>query len=1198
MKILGLKFRNINSLQGEWEIRFDQPPLSDTGLFAIVGPNGSGKSSILDALTLALYGETARLKSPGLDVINWSAEDSYSEVTFSVGESHYRSNWALQRGAGGQDAAQMQLISLNGEDSLLEDRVIKVRDRISEITGLDFKRFCRSVLLAQGQFSALLHALENERAEILERIIGPEIAQELEEAARTQAAVESEKLQRLRESAAEFPSPDKDQIQAARDSREQLQDDLQENERLLQELEDLSQRLARLETLEAADVEAAGRLLQAESEHQEAQELVKRLERAKVSATPLWEEMKALEALRARKDSAHEEVVRLEGEIESGRKRTIELEGLLAQVRQDLLEARTRLDDRGEEWEKAALLDRKIEEERQRFLDLVGRYEAAERAQRENLQEQAEVETDRAAIQEKRLVLEQWLETHSRDSGLEEHVNAIVALQERLVSLQQELDKQREKRAVAKERERVAAKELHRAQVAAQKVRYATDRLLRRKAARDRGVEEALKGETAESLKSLLQERRTRLAACKKLLKMSTRYKEQGYGEEFEKRLEELKSQQSSLREALDQERSRLADLGGQIRLRDTVRRLSPERSELAGGLPCPLCGSTHHPYVEEGLPDFTQLDRTVQELNRRIEALEEQRAAVDEKVQKLGTGVQTAEKLQAEWAKACAEAEMEWLITDMEGLAAETRTIGEEVRGMRSRLRSARWNRFWGNFVGRSLDRKTEKLTVRDQEREAALSYHEAADAELAAVSREVQRLEEEQKAAREGIEGHFRLCAETLPAGKESTWKEADALSRLRERHEVYSGKREEHRVLGEELLSLEARKESLPRELEELQRQTQALTHAIEEVQSFLASLAHERENLSSTVDPGAKRQAVEEEIARCINQESAFEEEKGSLLQRLQECERQLPQLRENAKKALEVYEVEERPMVDKARSAGFDSLDELREHVRLLEEEQNVLARHVAAQQALEEAESKAAAAREALDSIGGRELRAESPEALEWKIADATKRRQDLQERLEEVEATLSRYRDAEREYREILQAVAAQEKVWSDVIGEQRALLSKDQAERRSKIQRLMLERLIDQSNHYLNTLSGRYSLGCEEGNGLSMVVQDFLQENALRSVETLSGGESFLVSLCLALGLADMAGKHRKIESLFLDEGFGTLDEEMLYRVIAVLKSLRANGKMVGVISHVKRLADEIPTQIRVERMAGGFSRISVVA
>ncbi|NLI80712.1 MAG: hypothetical protein GX443_03355 [Deltaproteobacteria bacterium] len=87
-------------------------------------------------------------------------------------------------------------------------------------------------------------------------------------------------------------------------------------------------------------------------------------------------------------------------------------------------------------------------------------------------------------------------------------------------------------------------------------------------------------------------------------------------------------------------------------------------------------------------------------------------------------------------------------------------------------------------------------------------------------------------------------------------------------------------------------------------------------------------------------------------------------------------------------------------------------------------------------------------------------------------------------------------------------------------------------------------------------------------------------------------------MVSLCMALGLSEMAGKNRRIESLFLDEGFVALDDEMLYQVITTLKSLRANGKPVGVISHVKRLADEIPSQIRVEEQRNGVSQIPIFA
>ena len=95
-----------------------------------------------------------------------------------------------------------------------------------------------------------------------------------------------------------------------------------------------------------------------------------------------------------------------------------------------------------------------------------------------------------------------------------------------------------------------------------------------------------------------------------------------------------------------------------------------------------------------------------------------------------------------------------------------------------------------------------------------------------------------------------------------------------------------------------------------------------------------------------------------------------------------------------------------------------------------------------------------------------------------------------------------------------------------------------------------------------------------------------------------SLSGGESFLVSLALALGLSDLAGRTVRIDSLFVDEGFGTLDPETLEIAIAALETLRQDNKTVGVISHVGLLKERISTQIVVEKHAGGVSQIRVVS
>jgi exonuclease SbcC len=100
---------------------------------------------------------------------------------------------------------------------------------------------------------------------------------------------------------------------------------------------------------------------------------------------------------------------------------------------------------------------------------------------------------------------------------------------------------------------------------------------------------------------------------------------------------------------------------------------------------------------------------------------------------------------------------------------------------------------------------------------------------------------------------------------------------------------------------------------------------------------------------------------------------------------------------------------------------------------------------------------------------------------------------------------------------------------------------------------------------------------------------VVDTWQGDVVRDTKTLSGGESFLVSLALALGLSDLVSHKTSIDSLFLDEGFGTLDAETLDMALDALDSLNASGKMIGVISHVEAMKERIPVQIKVRKQSG---------
>jgi exonuclease SbcC len=149
--------------------------------------------------------------------------------------------------------------------------------------------------------------------------------------------------------------------------------------------------------------------------------------------------------------------------------------------------------------------------------------------------------------------------------------------------------------------------------------------------------------------------------------------------------------------------------------------------------------------------------------------------------------------------------------------------------------------------------------------------------------------------------------------------------------------------------------------------------------------------------------------------------------------------------------------------------------------------------------------------------------------------------------------------------------------------------------------VQRLTLKHLLDLANVHLFKLNKRYTLRMEEGfkpkEELNFNLIDHYQTDQVRLVETSSGGEKFIISLALALGLSDLASKNVKIDSLFSDAGFGTLDKNTLEIVISTLETLQSQGKMIGIISHVENLKERIPTQIQISKRSNGVSIVEML-
>jgi exonuclease SbcC len=210
--------------------------------------------------------------------------------------------------------------------------------------------------------------------------------------------------------------------------------------------------------------------------------------------------------------------------------------------------------------------------------------------------------------------------------------------------------------------------------------------------------------------------------------------------------------------------------------------------------------------------------------------------------------------------------------------------------------------------------------------------------------------------------------------------------------------------------------------------------------------------------------------------------------------------------------------------------------------------------------------------------------------------ADAL-RRSEAEESLRQVNARLladDRTREDRRVAVEEREKAEREGRVWlalRDLIGEAQG------GKFRKFAQGLTLEALVKSANQHLEEFARRYRLMQAPGTEVGLLVVDCDMGDEVRSVESLSGGESFLVSLALALGLASLATRRAAIGSLFIDEGFGSLDADTLDRAVAALDVIRASGRRIGVISHVQGLAEKIGVQVKVVARGGGRSEVRVV-
>ncbi len=1078
VKILKLSFQNLNSLQGEWSIDFTHPAYSSNGIFLISGPTGAGKTTILDAITLALYGRTARLSTVSQsenEVMNRESGAAYAEVLFETSKGRYRAHWSQRRARlkvnGALQIPKREVLQLNekGEWELLCSAIRESEQKIVELTGLDFSRFTRSVLLAQGDFAAFLKASADERGTILEQITGTEIYGEISMKVHQLHREKKEKRQQLQKALEQVVVFSPEEL---KEKNAALQKGDSESKRLGKEQKELDQQLQCLSKLQ----ELSGELQRYRREGEQQAELLAAFQpqRSRLAL--------AQKALRVEESYLTLKNVRQNLKIDLAQ---------LEEEKNNFPVLTEKLNEKKKALELAQSEFNQIKEERQKKTPLLKEVRALDLKlksvieqigeQKEGIKnEELKISGERAkgeAVQQERdrkeSELQNWqkyLQEHTEDGSLPESYSGIVRAVDELASLQ---NRQSDNFAtLQREREELTEK-------------------VRAQGEQGKTSAELLKGlNKIEQEIAKLQEERSALLEGRSLRELQ--------GE----------------REHLLREKT----------LIENIENLEEERRKLVEGEACPLCGSLEHPYAEKkNRPAVSEVDRKIEKLARLIQKIEEnderagqQRELLSQQKELLNNSSNIAVRLQSEAAS-----------------LQKSIQKGEEEEAK----------------IGKAIDKSQASLTELLAPYAPQASLHKDLQPLLSELNQRVERW----KQASEATHSLERELAKHLAEIKSSE----SILQTLR--------------------ITLSGAKEKLSgfeKNEEELRQQRRALFGDLEcdEEERRLNNIYEKSESLLE------KRKS---ESAQCGEQIAIAEEKTRVLEKRIEKWKKD--QEREESRFQSALLQNDFR---DEAHFLSERLSSSEREE---LEYQQQRLDKRSA------EIQISITSRKEALEKERARSLTDKSSDELLIRRAELEQQLSDVQAELADLRHSLEMNRQNSRRIVEQKAALDQFEKIYEQWSLLDELIGSADGKKWRIFAQGLTFDLMLHHTNRALKKLTPRYLLKRNNSHSLEIDIIDLYHAGERRSTQNLSGGESFLVSLALALGLSQMASRNVQIDSLFLDEGFGTLDEETLNSAVETLATLQQEGKLIGLISHVQELRERIPTQIRVIRIGNrGKSRI----
>lgn len=1198
MKILSIRIKNLASLAGEHFIDFESEPLASAGLVAIVGKTGAGKSTILDAMCLALFNKIPRLKdsdgklqdvdgtelltnSP-LTVLRRGTAHGFAELTFvAQDQKHYLARWELKRSrekADGKLQSVQRYLKCLTDGVVVADKAKAVDASIFKITQLSFEQFTRAVLLAQSEVTAFLKARDNERGELLEYLTNSSIFGKIGQLAfeRTKAvAVKRKELENL---LGHIEILSDDEVAELSNQYQQIEAEYKKFEAKKTQLTAQQQWFERKQKLESEILVKQQWLdtqLKAQQDLAPERERLHRLEIFSSIRPTVFQQQQLLKTeqqLAPQIQKQQHLFNELKNQFDIQKTAFVQAETALNELQSfesvhfesinQVRHCNTERDRIGVEFKKTQTKLNELESNQQPLFE-----------QKKNLERQIQQITEQQSLVNKNLAGTQQFS--SLDQGLNAHLQQL----NQFIQQYQNIENQFGNLAQA-EQQLSAQKNQHKQTIEQNgTIEQLELQIEQARQQREQKIQQRNQLDLIQQKLTHFFELKTELQCLNDQFQTASTQLEQSEKEalQAEQDFQAAKTERQKLQEILQQQRLLHAE---------NIEHL---RSELQDGEPCLVCGSTSHPYKVD--------DAAVSKALFELQQQQEQQAIVKE--QEVFKIWQNSQQVFTKF-----KTEREQLDSSIQSNAAKAavaqNALLEQVDAIKIKLNLTQYQ----VEISAEIKQLFEQYQADIQQIETQSNQWIQSIKTQQQLNQNIQHAENLLDKATQ-LQHQVQHIVSALSDAEKHTWQQ----------HSTATAQ-QISKQLNQRLRNLE-QAEKLLKDFDQFNQQLHALTLNIEHISKQVTDTKQALDEIK------AKGLQNTETATQLILHMTGLSDVKPNewLIQHDQkrlQIQNQYQQLKQNFEQ-LRVQFEQEKSQLDQLNAqlqqnqnnahavnieiqnwsnhhSDFQTTD-LTEFSQISPtQEQQIRQQLQNAERLLNEANSAFKTMQEQLAEHAKHQPEIDFAQ-LQQDITNNVnllkiqfEKRDSLKIELSKYESNLVKFKKFEKEIMEI----RSEEHRWNQIS----SLIGKrDGKQFRDYAQQYNLDILLEYANQQLAMLSQRYTLKRLD-NSLSLAIIDHDMDGETRSVASLSGGESFLTALALSLAIANMASGSMKIESLFIDEGFGTLDASSLHMVMNALDQLQNQGRKVVLISHIQDMHERIPVQIQVKPLGAGASTIEVVS